>query len=222
MRTEIFIGDNEQDVVEDFRTFLGGFNHFTFAGFNIRGFDLPNIQSRFIKYNVEPIQVFGNKYNSIDVMDLLNYGSLDKKGSLEDYLKFFGMEGKYNGFTGADVQRLYDEKRWEDLKKYSLEDARLEHELLLKVLQYQSTIYNVDSIITFDIETIVPDCNIPSKIDIEADYFKKLKNKYKKQETIDKYMREFDIEGAVLEKKSELAFNKLKNKIIAISVAWGR
>ena len=246
IKTKSFVGDNEKKIVEDFHKFiLKNFRNGIMSGFNIINFDCPLIQSRFIKYNLDRLPIFGKKFDYLDSRDLL--GGLNSKGTLQDYLTFFGMEGKYNEYNGADVQGLWERGEWSEIKKYVEQDSHIEHMLLMKILKFMKKIYNIENIVTFDIEVVAPvesintdlekpiydKCLDEYRISIEGCEKSGIPPKYKQQKTIDEYLDpknkkySFDFEKIMnkynddIEKvKKEAIFNKFKNKIVAISCSW--
>jgi len=232
MESKVFIGDNEREVITKFHKFLSRFKNPILAGFNITGFDIPIIKSRFIKYDLPKLDIFGNKYDCLDCRDTLE--SLTAKGTLQNYLDFFEMEGKYNGYNGASVQGLYEEGKWDEIEKYQLQDSIIEHRLLDKILRYSKTKYNMDKVITFDIEVIIDpkkvvmDYKLPTEEESYLEYEKVLKGKYKQDKTIAKYLSEFKYKDVVAKydldfdkEKSKLIFDKFSNQVISVGVSWG-
>lgn len=214
MKAKVFIGDNEEEVIKDFHSFLKEFKNPTLSGFNFQ-FDVSNIKLRFIKNELEPIHIFGSKYEYLDTKDMLD-SSYMAKGTLDEYLKLLKIPLKYNNYTGADVHRLYQEKKWEELEKYSLQDAISEHILLQRILKYEKKKYNMDEVITVDIETIGTLQDKYTEEEYKILYEMKLRKKYKRQSDITKNLNAFDWDKIC----QESALDKINNRIIAISCAW--
>lgn len=223
IKTEVFYGEDEREVITNFYNFLKKFNNPILSGFQIVGFDLPHMLSRFIKYKLNPMHIFGGRYDCLDTRLMLNFGDSSAKGKLTEFLSYFGLQGKYKGYDGSKVQGLYDSENWEDLIKYAHDDALIEHKLLLEVLKFDKKKYDINNIITFDIETTCPrEADIPCyeeaivlhEENIRAD------KRIKAEATIQKKIKEFNYEEFLATEKKKIITDKLRNKVVAISVAW--
>ena len=109
-----------------------------YSGFNITGFDIPQVRAKIAKNKItksnkliENILPTGKYDMRIDLFDILG-----NKGSLVKWLKYFGIQPKYNGYNGGDVARLYKEGKYDEIKKYSYVDAKVEALLFLKLMGY--------------------------------------------------------------------------------------
>lgn len=87
-------------------------------GFNVKSFDLPVLQSYYP----------GKLYN-FPVFDLLEdiRGKIGRRLSLNDLI--FATLGKKKTGHGLQAIELYKEGKWEELKKYCLDDVMLTKEL---------------------------------------------------------------------------------------------
>jgi predicted PolB exonuclease-like 3'-5' exonuclease len=130
----VIFSNNERDLLTQFVAFLDSFYkkiRFNFAGYNINGFDIPNLVYKIAKYGLTvnyPAFTF-EKYDNLDILDL--FGG---KGKLKDVLADFGIEGKYGGIDGSMIQDLWNDHQYDIIKQYSKQDAKIEHDLLLRVL----------------------------------------------------------------------------------------
>jgi hypothetical protein len=218
--SKVMYNENEEQLIKDFFNLMSAnFEDFKLAGFNFH-FDLKNLLFKALKYNVMAMNFFPTKkWDYIDIRELLSYGDSREKGTLDDYLKAFGMEGKYNGYNGASVQGLYDSCMIDEIIKYSKQDAQVEMKLLLKIMSLLKHNERLDRILVIDIETIVK----PDVIDVNvlrAQKLEELQKQYKQQKTIDKYMEEFENKISNGEYKADYVFDKFKNQVISISYSY--
>lgn len=233
LKTKTFVGDDEKKIVKQFYDFIkkNGYNGCMLAGFNSASFDDILMESRFIKYNFDESKLFGSRYDNIDIRLLLN-SDPKAKGTLDDYLKFFNIGSKFNGYNGASVQNLYNENNWDHIKKYVKEDARLEALLLERVLKHKKKKYDISNILVYDIEVVLPEENMDlpeliSEKDWTQDNLSKLREKYAKEETVQKHFSKLNYQDEVEKHKEECEkeikkgiFNLFLNKIVAIGVAY--
>lgn len=217
-KTISFVGDDEKIIVEEFCEYMGRFNDVILGGHNITGFDMPLMLSRMIKYQVPEVKLFGTRYDCIDTFEKLAFAKKD--GKLQDYLDLFGMEGKYNGLDGSKVQELYENNDWYTIKKYVEQDSKVEHELIMRTLPYFKKTYDLNSIFTFDIETVCDTENRMSFNSAYSEYEEQIRSdvRIKKEDTILKKLLEFNYESFVADKIKKDIFSRFKNKIVAVSI----
>ena len=232
LRTKTFVGDDEKKIVKQFHKFLkDNFEGGILSGFQIVGFDIPLILSRFIKYKLPPLKLFGSQYEYLDARLML--GDSRTKGTLQDYLTLFGMEGKFNSYNGSDVQKLWLDGNWKDIRKYVAQDSKIEHKLTLAILDYYKKSYDIESILTFDLEVVAPIENIDlPKLESEEVWTEKkldiLRKKYAKESTVQSHFTtdfsyEEEIkkhEELVIKETKNAIFDRFRNKIIAIGCSW--
>ncbi len=114
-----------------------------FVTFNGRGFDCPFIMARSAVLSVKPSRnLMGNRYAVNDHCDLLDqltfYGAM-RKFNLDFYCKAFGIRSpKEGGVTGADVGRLFGERKFREIAGYCLGDVKATAELFKKWAEYLS------------------------------------------------------------------------------------
>jgi predicted PolB exonuclease-like 3'-5' exonuclease len=109
------------------------------AGWNTRGFDLPVIMARCLRYGLafpwyyEPHGAryrYGDRH--LDVMDFLADHRATKSFSLDLAAKLIGMPGKLD-CTGASVAKMIAEGRLEEVRAYCLQDVAQTVAVLLRV-----------------------------------------------------------------------------------------
>ncbi len=114
--------------------------------FNGRGFDLPVLETRALKYGVPLARYFGsgssrvsyrgNRYSDafhIDLCDFLsNFGAVYRRGSLDLLAKLCGLPGKYT-IAGEDVEYLFRQGRQKEINQYCITDVLQTYLLLLRV-----------------------------------------------------------------------------------------
>jgi len=102
--------------------------------FNGRGFDCPFVMARSALLGVKPSRnLMGNRYavnDHCDLLDQLTFYSAMRKFSLDFYCRAFGIRSpKESGVTGADVERLFGEKKYREIAEYCLGDVKATAEL---------------------------------------------------------------------------------------------
>ncbi|HYK87860.1 MAG TPA: 3'-5' exonuclease [Acidobacteriota bacterium] len=135
---------SEVDLVTRFWQMFDGCR--TLVTFNGRGFDLPVLETRALKYGIPLPRYFGrgdsknsyrgNRYSDayhIDLCDFLsNFGAVYRRGSLDLLAKLIGLPGKYT-IAGEDVEYLYRQGRQKEINQYCITDVLQTYLLLLKV-----------------------------------------------------------------------------------------
>jgi len=118
----------------------------TLVSFNGRGFDLPVLEARALKYGLSLPRYFGsaqsrgafrsNRYSDlyhIDICDFLsNFGAVQRRGSLDALAKLVGLPGKYT-IAGEDVEYLYRQGRMKEINQYCMTDVLQTYLLFLRV-----------------------------------------------------------------------------------------
>jgi 3'-5' exonuclease len=116
------------------------------VSFNGRGFDLPVLETRALKYGLSLPKYFGStqtKYTyrssrysdvyHIDLYDFLsNYGAVYRRGSLDILAKITGLPGKYT-IAGEDVEYLFRQERLKEINQYCITDVLQTYLLFLRV-----------------------------------------------------------------------------------------
>jgi 3'-5' exonuclease len=117
----------------------------TMVTFNGRGFDLPVLETRALKYGLSLPRYFGtldtrnyrgNRYSDrfhIDLCDFLgNFGAVYRRGSLDVLSKLIGLPGKYM-IAGEDVEYLHRQGRQKEINQYCMTDVLQTYLLFLRV-----------------------------------------------------------------------------------------
>lgn len=118
----------------------------TLVTFNGRGFDLPVLEMRALKYGLSLPRYFatgqskntyrGSRYSDayhFDLCDFLsNFGAVYRRGSLDMLTKLIGLPGKYT-IAGEDVEYLYRQGRQKEINQYCMTDALQTYLLFLRV-----------------------------------------------------------------------------------------
>jgi len=108
----------------------------TLVTFNGRGFDLPVLETRSLKYCHRLPRYFGtgqsrpsyraNRYSDayhIDLCDFLaNFGAVHRRGSLDVLARLVGLPGKYS-IAGEDVEYLFRQNRLKEINQYCITDV---------------------------------------------------------------------------------------------------
>ncbi len=118
----------------------------TLVTFNGRGFDLPVLETRALKYGFSLPRYFaagqikntyrGSRYSDIyhlDLCDFLsNFGAVYRRGSLDLLAKLIGLPGKYT-IAGEDVEYLYRQERHKEINQYCVTDVLQTYFLFLRI-----------------------------------------------------------------------------------------
>jgi predicted PolB exonuclease-like 3'-5' exonuclease len=118
----------------------------TLVTFNGRGFDLPVLETRALKYGLSLPRYFaagqarstyrGNRYSDayhIDLCDFLsNFGAAYRRSSLNLLAKLIGLPGKYT-IEGEDVEYLYRLGRMKEINQYCMTDVLQTYFLFLRM-----------------------------------------------------------------------------------------
>ena len=121
----------EKEMLEHFWRSVSEYE--TLVSFNGRGFDVPFLKVRSAVHGIRPSKnLMSNRYlgnqdydsKHIDLMDQLSfYGAARRKGNLQLWCRVFGIVGsKTVGIAGAEVKRLCDEERFEDIAQHNAGD----------------------------------------------------------------------------------------------------
>ncbi len=122
------------------KSFWEGASHYDeFITFNGRQFDAPFLMVRSAVHKIRPTcDLMEGRYlyqqrscRHIDLQDQLTfYGSMRRKGSLHLWSRAFGVKSpKADGISGADVSRMFKEKKFADIARYNVGDLRATKEL---------------------------------------------------------------------------------------------
>ena len=141
----IFKPVTEAEMLQKF--WQGTKNYREFVSFNGRSFDVPFLMLRSAAHKIKPtLNLMGKRYLSsyqqeirhVDLMDQLTfYGAVRRRGSLHLYCQTFGIRSpKDRGITGDDVQRLFEEKKYQEIAEYNSWDLIATFELYQKWLKY--------------------------------------------------------------------------------------
>lgn len=141
-------GKNEKELVGDFLKFLDSHNP-KLVSFNGRGFDVPLLMLRALKYNltckayfeVENRELNKNKWENyrsrysdrfhIDLMDSLSEFGAVRGLKLDHLCSMSGLPGKYD-VSGDQVMELYFNDKLEKIKEYCESDVLNTYWLYLK------------------------------------------------------------------------------------------
>jgi predicted PolB exonuclease-like 3'-5' exonuclease len=135
---------SEKELVTRFWQIFEGVQ--TLVTFNGRGFDLPVLETRALKYGLSIPRYFGtgqarNTYRGsrysdayhIDLCDFLsNFGAAYRRSSLNLLAKLIGLPGKYT-IEGEDVEYLFRLGRLKEINQYCVTDVVQTYFLFLRV-----------------------------------------------------------------------------------------
>ena len=106
----------------------------TIVTFNGRAFDAPFIIIRSAIHHIAPTrELVPNRYDGshVDLFDRLTfYGAAKRRFGLDAWCRAFGIRSpKEEGVSGADVRKLWDDKRYLDIATYCGRDIKATAEL---------------------------------------------------------------------------------------------
>ncbi|HII29903.1 hypothetical protein COT48_03805 [Candidatus Woesearchaeota archaeon CG08_land_8_20_14_0_20_47_9] len=129
----IIMDPNEKKMLSEFwselRAFSNSYPNFRLVGFNVIDFDMYFLINRSLHHNVKILRLGRNSF-----LDLREHVTLfrpyRKGGSLIDYARLIGVEGKYEAIEGRQIPGLWKEGRIEDIRAYLSSDLRITQVLL--------------------------------------------------------------------------------------------
>jgi predicted PolB exonuclease-like 3'-5' exonuclease len=129
----------EEGIVRDFWRRLDAFTG-TLVSFNGRGFDLPVLEWQALRHRCSAGGYFGERNGlrarfgrHFDLYDFLtNHGATRLRGGLNLLARLLGLPGK-GDVSGADVQGLWEEGRFDVVHRYCARDVVQTYFLLLHV-----------------------------------------------------------------------------------------
>lgn len=134
---------DEKDLLQDIWDNLKEYD--VIITFNGSTFDLPFLYRRSWYHNVMPSRRFSlKKYvspddpylNHIDLRGFLSNWNSYAHGSLDLFCRLKLGQGKEDGMSGEQVQGMWDAGKYEEIRKYCEDDARLTMELYRSMQGY--------------------------------------------------------------------------------------
>ena len=128
----IFTGD-EKTILTDFWQTLKTLadsekGYVKLIGFNVKQFDIHFLLVRSLAHKI-PILPFTRR-QVIDLRDYLTFfHTYMKKGTLNDYARIIGIDGKYDNIQNSDIPKLYENGDIAQIKKYVEQDIKITAEL---------------------------------------------------------------------------------------------
>jgi 3'-5' exonuclease len=123
---------SEKEILQRFWNVAAEYKDF--VTFNGRGFDAPYLIIRSAVHHIRPsVNLMSNRYLGLqrgtrhfDLQDLLSfYGALWKRPKLHFVTQAFGIESpKTGGMDGEEVPQAFADKRYMEIARYCMEDAR--------------------------------------------------------------------------------------------------
>ena len=129
---QVFRGD-EPAIVREFWSLLERESPLVVT-FHGRAFDAPFLMLRSAILGVPPSRnLMGHRYhlgNHCDLYDVLTFWNASRmKGGLEFWSCQFGLPSSKDGVRGSDVAGLYRGRRFDEIARYCLDDARVTAQL---------------------------------------------------------------------------------------------
>ncbi|MBI2105882.1 ribonuclease H-like domain-containing protein [Candidatus Woesearchaeota archaeon] len=118
--------DSEKRLLENFWSMPVFQGYFRIIGFNCFTFDIPYLLVRSFKHGVKMPDIKGRV---TDLRFVLSYGNKFKKGTLDDYAKFFSGNKFKKIKNGEDVAKLWKEKKIDEITTYCGHDVFLTYQI---------------------------------------------------------------------------------------------
>lgn len=128
---ECWASEDLSIITQGIVDYLDEFSEYRLIGWNLKKFDLPEIVKSFALTHKRPKRAVGKW----DVIDLADYPFKETK--LKDAAKAFGLEILET--HGGDVQRLYEQGMWDEIKHYNKYDVYLTG----KIFGFTEALYNL-------------------------------------------------------------------------------
>lgn len=122
---EIFIeiNENEKKLINEIWNKISGN---IIIGFNIKKFDMFFLKIRSLKYGIK----VEKNLQIIDLMEVLEINSKNKRKSLNFIAEFLGIKPK--PFSGYKIPELWEDRKFDEIRNYIKEEI----EILVKVVEY--------------------------------------------------------------------------------------
>ena len=135
-KEEAILDIDENVILKKFWDFIGEIKtknaSFKLVGFNCWSFDLPFLIVRSFKNGIKIIDTGGKV---IDLRYLLACGNKYQNGTLNDYAALIGVGQKYGGYNGSNMKRLFEENKFDEIKKYAISDIRITFDIYKRALE---------------------------------------------------------------------------------------
>lgn len=139
--TKILASDDEKPLLKEFWEILRNKPNILIVTHNGYHFDIPFIILRSIINNVHiPLQINTNKFsmeksNHFDTMLFFSFYGNFTNPNLDILCRLNNIQVPHNRFSGADIEKLYQNKEWDKIKNKCKQDVELLEELFVKSCQ---------------------------------------------------------------------------------------
>lgn len=122
---------SEKDILTYFDEVVGEQDGVTWAGFNIRAFDLNWIWQRALKYDLANLldNIKRDRFakNVLDIREVWTGGDARGKGKLKEIADFLGIE--HPDCDGSEVLALWEDKEFDKLAAYNISDVEITRQI---------------------------------------------------------------------------------------------
>lgn len=122
----VFMDKDEAKLLTIFWKYVNSHQYFNLVGYNCWSFDIPFLNIRSLKHRIRVVDV---RSKLIDIRYILTNGNRYSKGTLLDFAKLLGFDGKYKNLTGKDAINLWKKEKIDTLKRYVLQDIILTYKI---------------------------------------------------------------------------------------------
>lgn len=127
---DVVVSDDEESLFKNIDTICSSIprrGYRTVVTFNGNNFDLPILALRALKYKCgylyDVVKMGKFDQRSLDLMTSFNFSDYRGMVSLDSLCKFFGLNGKYDGMSGADVYPAYLNGERDKIGEYCADDT---------------------------------------------------------------------------------------------------
>jgi predicted PolB exonuclease-like 3'-5' exonuclease len=149
-------GETEEEILRTLFTYLGK-HPSRLISFNGRGFDLPVLQYRAMKYGIDAKWIYNDGYYNYnhrysiekhcDLLDMFSNFGASARVKMAEVASLFKIPSKINGVTGADVYGMFKEGKIEEICNYCENDVIATYILYLRFMQHSGKVsaegYNI-------------------------------------------------------------------------------
>lgn len=149
-------GETEEEILRELFSYLNK-HHSRLISFNGRGFDLPVLQYRAMKYGIDAKWIYSDGYYNYnhrysiekhcDLLDMFSNFGASARVKMAEVASLFKIPCKIGGVSGADVYPMWKDGKIEDICNYCENDVLATYIMYLRFMQHSGKLstegYNI-------------------------------------------------------------------------------
>ncbi len=149
-------GESEEEILKGVFTYLNK-HPSRLVSFNGRGFDMPVLQYRAMKYGIDAKWIYNDGYYNYnhrysiekhcDLLEMFSNFGASARIKLEEICALFKLPCKANGVDGSNIYNLFKENKLEEIADYCENDVIATYILYLRFMQHSGKLsaegYNI-------------------------------------------------------------------------------